>query len=78
MSRQAIGICLLAVSAFLFGVKYLTAAVFSVGRALQGVGATQLSDWFSNIGILPTALAAISMCVGLGFLVWGEITRPRK
>ncbi|MDK8189161.1 hypothetical protein QP794_03570 [Paenibacillus sp. UMB7766-LJ446] len=70
MSRRTTGTLLLVIAAFLYGVRYLTAAIFGSGVALWS------SDLFQEmLNYVGTALrnwSIVALILGLFYLIWAE------
>lgn len=68
MNRRGAGVILFCVSAFLYSVKYISAAIyFSTNRALI------FSDALSQVGNLLNILSAIAFIGGVSYIVMEEI-----
>jgi hypothetical protein len=71
MSRRTTGVIFICLAAFLFGVRYLSAAIF----------ASNVNSWSSDlfnamldyVGPAPTTLSIIALVVGIIYLLWAEI-----
>lgn len=70
MSRRTTGTLLLLIAAFLYGIRYLSAAIF----------ASNVSSWDSDlfhsmldyVGTAPRNLSIIALVVGIVYLIWAE------
>lgn len=69
MNRRGAGIFLLAIAAFLLGVKYLTAGVSGEKYIVDGVPTLPLF----YVGSLLSNLAIISCIAGITYLIWAEV-----
>jgi hypothetical protein len=69
MNRRGAGIALLAIAAFLIGVKYLTAGVSGQMYIVDRVPKLPLF----YVGSLLSNLAIISSIAGVTYLVWAEV-----
>ncbi|MCG7379112.1 hypothetical protein MH215_19030 [Paenibacillus sp. ACRSA] len=78
MSRRTTGTLLLLIAAFLYGIRYLSAAIF----------ASNVSSWDSDlfhsmldyVGTAPRNLSIIALVVGIFYLLWAEYEslNPKK
>lgn len=69
MSHRAAGISLVGFAVFLFGMTYLSAALFG---ALDGP-----RYWPGDVFGWPMGLAFILLALGVAYLVWAEIQQIR-
>lgn len=69
MNRRGAGIFLLAITAFLLSVKYLTAGVSGERYLVDGVPRLPLF----YVGSLLNNLAIISCIAGIAYLIWAEV-----
>ena len=69
MNRRGAGIALLAIAAFLIGIKYLTAGVSGQAYLVNGVPKVPLF----YVGSRLSNLAVISGIAGVAYLVWAEV-----
>jgi len=67
MSRRGVGVTLIAIAAFLYGVRYITAAVFGSG----------INTW-KYVGPNLNYAAAVALFAGVVYLIWGELSDRRE
>ncbi|WP_054975217.1 hypothetical protein [Paenibacillus sp. A3] len=73
VSRRAAGVILLAISAFLTGVKYLTASIYSTSSPSAGYGADSFKRWLEYVGGNLTTFSIIALIAGIIYLILAEI-----
>lgn len=73
MSRRGAGVAFCAIAAFLFGVRYLAAAIF--GSGVRGWNADLFDAMLQYVGAVPLVLSLVSLVAGLFYLVWAELER---
>ncbi|MCM3271677.1 hypothetical protein [Paenibacillus elgii] len=73
MSRRTAGVILLAISAFLTGVKYLTASIYSTSSPGTVYGADSFKQWLDYVGGNLTTYSIITLIVGIIYLILAEI-----
>lgn len=71
MNRRTTGIFLLMISAFLYGVRYLSAAIF--GSNVSSWNSDLFNAMLNYVGNGPKNLSIIALIVGLIYLIWAEI-----
>lgn len=76
MSKRAAGIGLIAISAFLYGIRYLSAGVF--GSNLQSWSPGLFNAMLNSVGNGPTTASIIALIGGVIYLVWAEIKERHK
>ncbi len=77
MSRRATGVGFRASAAFLFGVRYLTAAVLYAGFNPREISSTTLAQFLDDVGARPLTLSVIALAVGVAYLVWAAVDERR-
>jgi hypothetical protein len=75
MNRRAAGVVFIAIAAFLFASRYIAAAIF--GSNLASWSRELFEAMLINVGDAPTQLAAISLAIGIVYLVWAELADLR-
>ncbi|MDO3679835.1 hypothetical protein [Paenibacillus ehimensis] len=73
VSRRAAGVILLAISAFLTGVKYLTASIYSTSLPNSVYGADSFKQWLDYVGGNLTTYSIIALIAGIIYLILAEI-----
>ncbi|KZE74037.1 hypothetical protein AV654_31195 [Paenibacillus elgii] len=73
MSRRAAGVILLAISAFLTGVKYITASIYSTSSPNSGYGADSFKQWLDYVEGNLTTYSMIVLIAGIIYLILAEI-----
>lgn len=76
MKRRTTGTILLLVAAFLYGIRYLSAAIF--GSNVNSWNGELFKSMLSYIGKGPTNLSILALILGLIYLVWAEIEEINK
>ncbi|WCT57138.1 hypothetical protein PQ456_06385 [Paenibacillus kyungheensis] len=75
MNKRAAGISLIAIAAFLYSVKYMSAAIWGSGTTTWN---SELFDTFSNsVGQAPLYLSWISLAAGILYLYHAEAEQKR-
>ncbi len=70
MNRRAVGVALIGIAAFLYGVKYVTAAIFATNA--PGWNSDLFRSMMENVGSGPTAASAVALIAGIGYLLFAE------
>ncbi|MHA7580747.1 hypothetical protein ACX12E_10125 [Paenibacillus vandeheii] len=70
MSRRTTGTLLLVIAAFLYGVRYLTAAIFGSGVASWSSDLFQ--EMLNYVGTAPRNWSMVALIMGLFYLIWAE------
>lgn len=70
MSRRTTGTLLLVIAAFLYGVRYLTAAIFGSGVASWSSDLFQ--EMLNYVGTAPRNWSMVALILGLFYLIWAE------
>ncbi|WP_163852812.1 hypothetical protein [Paenibacillus elgii] len=73
MSRRTAGVILLAISAFLTGVKYLTASIYLTSSPGTVYGPDSFKQWLDYVGGNLTTYSIITLIVGIIYLILAEI-----
>jgi hypothetical protein len=71
MSRRATGVAFLAISAFLFGIRFIAAAIF--GSRLTSWDANMFNAFLSYVDQGLTATSVVGLILGAAYLLWAEI-----
>lgn len=71
MSKRSAGVILISISAFLFGIRYISAAIF--GSNVSSWDEMLFSNMLSYVGSAPLRLSVCSLILGVIYLVWAEI-----
>ncbi|MCT2534721.1 hypothetical protein NC661_04725 [Aquibacillus koreensis] len=75
MNRRGIGFGFCAIAAFLFSVRYVTGALYSISgigtSSSYGPGTFQ-DLWLNSTGTLPLILSIISLIISVVYLVGAE------
>lgn len=71
MTRRTVGVTFVIIAAFLWGVRFIAAAIL-------GSGSDQQSEiYFQNllryVGSGPLYMSFLSLVIGISYLVWGEV-----
>jgi hypothetical protein len=75
MSRRATGIAFCGIAAFLFGIRYIAAAIYISNANLSEYGFEVYMRWMGYIGSLPWIFAGVALIIGIGYLVWAEFEK---
>lgn len=70
MSRRTTGTLLLVIAAFLYSVRYLSAAIFGSGVASRNSELFQ--EMLNYVGTAPQSWSIAALILGLFYLVWAE------
>jgi len=70
MNRRSIGACFIGIAAFLYGVRYLTAAIFASN--VQGWSRETFRAMLEYVGNGPVIASVIALVVGIGYLAAAE------
>lgn len=74
MHRRTVGIILLCISAFLYGVRYLSAAIF--GSNVSSWNSDLFNNMLAYIGNGPLFWSWIALVIGVGYLIVAEFESP--
>ncbi len=76
MSRRTAGICLIFTAAFLYAVRYLSAAIFGAGVASWSEDLFQAM--FRYVGSGLSVASTFALIAGIAYLVWAEVEAFRS
>jgi hypothetical protein len=76
MGKRGAGVALLAISAFLFAVRVLAAAI-SDKILFDDQGNTNFSAYLDVVGHTLLTWSIIALCGGIAYIVWAEISERR-
>ena len=76
MSRRATGTILLMISAILYSVRYLSAAIFGSGVSSWDQGL--FNAMLEYVGDSPKNLSVLALIAGIIYLIWAEIEGTNK
>lgn len=76
MTKRGAGIGLIAVAAFLFAMKYVSAAIF--GSGVLSWDASLFNAMLQYVGPGLSNWARIALVAGVGYVVWGEISERKE
>ncbi|MFF2887349.1 hypothetical protein [Paenibacillus sp. NPDC057967] len=65
MHRRTVGVAFIVIAAFLYSVRYLTAAIY--GSNLSSWSSELFADMLTYVGSGPLVLSWIALIVGIGF-----------
>lgn len=71
MSKRTSGIVLILISAFLYGIRYLSAAI--LGSNAQGWSEEFFNALLSYVGDEIIFYTAVALILGVVYLVWSEV-----
>lgn len=72
MARRFVGFGFCAVAALLFASRYFCAAI--LGSGFRSMDADTFRALYGYVGATLTAAAGVFLAVGVGYIVWGELT----
>ncbi|MEC0126570.1 hypothetical protein [Paenibacillus pabuli] len=70
MSRRTTGTLLLVIAAFLYGVRYVSAAIF--GSGVTSWDSDLFQGMLNYVGTAPQSWSIAALILGLFYLVWAE------
>jgi len=70
MSKRATGIVFICIAAFLYGVRYLSAAIF--GSNLPSWNKQMFQEMLESVGNGPLVLSVIALVIGVVYLLFAE------
>lgn len=73
MGRRATGMVFIGIAAFLYAVRYVSAAIY--GSGTQGWSREMFSYLLDYVGTAPKTLSILALIVGILYLLWAEIGR---
>lgn len=75
MNRRSVGVCFLAIAAFLYAIRYLAAAIYGIGSSSWSNELYQ--KMLEYVGTDLFVLSAVAAVAGIGYLVWAEMRDHR-
>jgi hypothetical protein len=76
MRRRTTGVSFVAISAFLFATRFLTAAIW--GSGVQSWNADLFSSMLEYVDQGLSVWSLVALVIGLVYLVWAEIDNIRS
>lgn len=76
MNKRGTGAVFCLIAALLYAARYLTAAIFMGNVSSWSQDLFRLGFEYQGSGLLVASI--ISLIVGLGYLIWGEIEERKK
>lgn len=76
MSRRAVGVSLIGVSAILYAARYLTAAVWS--SSIASYSSDLFRAMLNYTGPHLRTWSVIALIAGIAYLVWGEVSERKS
>ena len=70
MNKRGTGVAFIAIAAFLFSAKYISAAIF--GSGLASYNEELFNAMLSYIGNPLSICSIIALLLGLAYIAWGE------
>lgn len=70
MNKRGTGVAFIAIAAFLFSAKYISAAIF--GSGLTSYNKELFLAMLEYIGYPLSICSVIALLIGLAYIVWGE------
>lgn len=70
MNKRGTGVAFIAIAAFLFSAKYISAAIFGSGLSSWDQGL--FNAMLEYIGYPLSICSVIALLIGLAYIVWGE------
>ena len=71
MSRRTTGVSFIAISAFLYGIRFIAAAIYSEG--LTSWDAVMFKTFLNYVDQGLTTTSVIALALGAAYLVWAEL-----
>lgn len=71
MSRRTTGVAFIAISAFLYGIRFIAAAIYSEG--LTSWDAVMFNTFLSYVDQGLTTTSVIALILGAAYLIWAEL-----
>lgn len=71
MSRRATGAVFIAISAFLYGIRYIAAALF--GSTTTNWNEEMFNILLTSVGTRFNSFSLLALLVGIAYLIWAEI-----
>lgn len=75
MNRRATGAILLGISAFIYGLRLLSAAI--MGSDNLGWHSSKYNQMLDHIGNDPVVVCWMTLIAGIAYLIWAEIDSIR-
>lgn len=72
MNRRGAGVVFIAIASFLYGVRYLSAAIF--GSGINSWNRDLFDSMLQYVGTTLNIFAVISLVAGLIYLIWSEVS----
>ncbi len=76
MSRRGVGVTFISIAAFLYGMRYLSAAIF--GSGVKSWDKNLFNSMLDYVGPNLTIWAIVALVVGIIYLIWGEMNSRRE
>ncbi|UVI29369.1 hypothetical protein [Paenibacillus spongiae] len=76
MHKRTAGIVFIAIAAFLYGIRYLSAAIF--GSNVSSWDADLFRQMLAYVGKGPLVLSVLSLLIGILYLLFAEFGEPAK
>jgi hypothetical protein len=76
LTRRGVGLGLIAIAAFLYAARYVSAAIF--GSGVKSWDAELFRAMYGYVGSGLTTAAIIALVAGIVFIVFGELTEGRS
>jgi len=76
LSKRGAGVTLIAVAAFLYGLRYICAAIF--GSGISTWNAKNFNAMLHYIGPNLNYAAAVALIFGIIYLIWAELSSRRE
>ncbi|MCX7570290.1 hypothetical protein OS242_09975 [Tumebacillus sp. DT12] len=73
MTRRSAGVAFIGFAIWLFGIRYVAAAIYGAGISVDNEYSKEtFARFLSYIGDLPLTLSIVSLVIGLLYLLWAE------
>jgi hypothetical protein len=76
LNRRTTGTIFICISAFLYGVRYLSAAIF--GSNVSSWNSELFNAMLDYVGNGPKNLSIIAFIIGIIYLIWAELEKDNK
>jgi len=70
MSKRGTGVAFIAIAAFLFSAKYISAAIF--GSGVLSWNKELFNAMLSNVGSPLSICSIVALIIGVAYITWGE------
>lgn len=70
MHRRTVGVILLCIAAFLYGVRYISAAI--IGSGFPSWNSQLFKEMLNDVGNGPVIMSWIALIAGIGYLIMAE------